>query len=82
MVVTAIQLYEVLAEHLGKEKAKALTEYVEAKVDKRLQDKTQIFLTKEDKVDLIKWMFAFWIGTIGVLSVSYSPCSMLTYGIN
>ena len=33
-----------------------------------VEEKTDIFLTKEDKVDIIKWMFAFWIGTIGVLS--------------
>lgn len=41
--------------------------------------KTQVFSTKEDiakleakiaesKSEMIKWMFIFWIGTIGVLS--------------
>jgi len=33
MVVSEIQLYEALSENLGKEKAKALTEYIEAKVE-------------------------------------------------
>ena len=41
---------------------------MESKIDKRLDEKTNLFLTKQDKVDMIKWMFAFWIGTIGVLS--------------
>jgi hypothetical protein len=41
---------------------------MESKVDRRLEEKTSVFLTKQDKVDIIKWMFAFWIGTIGVLS--------------
>jgi len=68
MMVSEIELFEALSEQLGKEKAKILVNYVESKVDKRLEDKTQVFLTKEDKVDIIKWMFGFWIGTIGVLS--------------
>lgn len=72
MVVTEIQLYEALAEHLGKEKAKTLTEYIEAKVEKQLSEKTTVFATKEDlanaKVDLIKWMVGTAIAIVGLLS--------------
>ena len=68
----ADELIEALAEHLGKEKAKTITEYIETKVEKQLNDKTIVFATKEDlsntKSEIIKWMFIFWIGTIGVLS--------------
>ncbi|MBU6158924.1 MAG: hypothetical protein KGP35_07835 [Bacteroidetes bacterium] len=66
--VSEIELFETLSEQIGKEKAKIFVEYMENKVDKRLQEKTSVFLTKQDKVDIIKWMFAFWIGTIGILS--------------
>lgn len=72
MIVSEIQLYEALSEYLGKEKAKTITEYIESKVEKRLNEKTTVFTTKEDlantKTEIIKWMFIFWIGTIGVLS--------------
>jgi len=79
MVVSEIDLFEVLSQQLGAEKAKTLVHYVEAKVDKRLDEKTNIFATKEDiakletriaesKADLIKWMFVFWIGSVGVIS--------------
>ena len=48
-----------------KEKAKTITEYIEAKVEKQLNEKTTVFTTKEDlantKVDLIKWMVGFWL---------------------
>lgn len=68
IIVSEIELFEALSEQIGKEKAKIFVQYMKSKVDKRLEEKTSIFLTKQDKVDIIKWMFAFWIGTIGVLS--------------
>jgi len=72
VIISEIELYEVLSQQLGSEKAKVLVQFVEAKVDKRLEDKTAVFATKEDlanvKAEIIKWMFIFWVGTIGVLS--------------
>jgi glycine cleavage system protein P-like pyridoxal-binding family len=72
MLVSEIELFEILSQQLGKEKAKSLVEYVETKIEKRLDEKTNVFATKEDlantKADLIKWMFIFWIGSVGVIS--------------
>jgi len=68
MLVSEIELFEALSDHIGKEKARLIVNYIEFKMDKRLEEKTNLFLTKQDKVDIIKWMFAFWIGAIGVLS--------------
>ena len=68
MIISDIQLYELLASKLGRHEAQGLVEFVEARVDKKIEEKTNIFLTKQDKVDIIKWMFIFWIGSIGVLS--------------
>jgi len=68
MLVSEIELFEALSDQIGKEKARLIVKYMEAKIDKRLEEKTNLFLTKQDKVDIIKWMFAFWIGAIGVLS--------------
>jgi len=48
MIVSEIELFEVLVKELGREKAKSLVEYVEHKVDKRLEEKTNVFSTKED----------------------------------
>ncbi len=43
MIVSEIELFEVLAKELGREKAKSLVEYIEHKVDKKFEDKAQIF---------------------------------------
>ena len=71
-MVSEIQLYEALSEYLGQEKAKTITEYIESNVEKRLNEKTTVFATKEDlantKTEIFKWMFILSIGTIAVLS--------------
>ncbi len=68
MIISDIQLYELLASKLGRQEAQGLVEFVEGRVEKKFDDKSNLFLTKQDKVDIIKWMFVFWIGAIGVLS--------------
>ncbi len=63
MTVSEIELFEILSQQLGREKAKTLVEYVEHKVDKRLQDKTNVFATKEDLAKLetriVMWIVGF-----------------------
>ena len=67
-IVSEIELFESLSEQIGREKTKIFVQYMETKIDNQMQEKSSLFLTKQDKVDIIKWMFVFWIGTIGVLS--------------
>jgi hypothetical protein len=66
--VSIIKLYDLLTIKLGKEAAENLTSYVEGKINEEFNNKQQIFATKEDvansKMDIIKWMFVFWIGQV------------------
>jgi hypothetical protein len=78
MQVAEIELYEILKEKIGDKEAKTLVEYIEAKAEKKLQEKKDILATKLDveelrtemqkmKAEIIKWMFIFWAGQIGAL---------------
>lgn len=78
MHIAEIELYEILKEKIGDKEAKILVEYIEAKVEKRFEDKKEILATKLDieelrtemqkmKSDIIKWMFLFWIGQLASL---------------
>ena len=74
MIVTEIQLYEALSEHLGKEKARTLTEYIETKVEKKFTDEKRAIVSEieakisETKAELLKWMIVlfapFYVGII------------------
>lgn len=82
MQVAEIELYEILKEKIGEKEAKSVIGYVEAKVEKKFEEKRDILVTKEDlanakaeleikiekiRTDIIKWMFIFWVGQIGAL---------------
>ncbi|MFA4980371.1 MAG: hypothetical protein WC589_22875 [Sphingobacterium sp.] len=78
MQVAEIELYEILKSKIGEKEAKTLVEYIEAKVDKKFDEKKDILATKEDinilkveiektRSDIIKWMFLFWIGQLASL---------------
>ncbi len=79
MIVSEIKLYELLKAKIGEKEAEAFVEILEKRVDIKFEDAKQYLATKEDiadvraemqtiKTDIIKWMFIFWVGTIGVLS--------------
>ena len=76
-VISSIEMYNILRIKLGESEAKALTEYVENHVEKSFEKEIDRLSTKEDllkldikisdtKSEIIKWMFIFWIGQVGV----------------
>lgn len=71
MHVAEIELYEILKTKIGEKEARTLVEYIEANIEKRLEEKKDVLATKEDlanvKSDIIKWMFLFWIGQLASL---------------
>jgi hypothetical protein len=75
-VTSLTKLYDLLSSHLGKETAENLTTFIEEKIKDEVKNTSQTVATKEDllklksdleskisdtKVDLIKWIFAFWM---------------------
>jgi len=72
--MTIIALPRVLREKLGDEGADSLIELINTATEKTKED-TLIFVEEkferrlaEVKSDIIKWMFIFWVGQIGVLT--------------
>lgn len=48
MPVAEIEFYEALKEKVGEKEAKTLLEFIESKVEKRIEDKKEVLATKED----------------------------------
>jgi len=74
--ISITELYEYLDANLGKETAKKLTTFIVGEIDHKFEQNMKTLVTKEDlakledklntkigetKVDIIKWMFGFWI---------------------
>jgi len=81
-VISLTKLYDLLSAKVGKELAENLTTFIEDKIKDEVENKSQTLVTREDlarevsrldlrisesKVDLIKWMFAFWVTLVLML---------------
>lgn len=62
-----IKAYEIFKQKLGETEASTIIEFIEEKAESKINSKKDIFLTKEDKTDMIKWMFIFWVGQLGAM---------------
>ncbi len=78
MQISSFDFLSLLKPKLGEKEARVLKEYVEAKAEEKISSKKDLFLTKDDGIrliekiekvrsDIIKWMFIFWVGQIGVI---------------
>jgi hypothetical protein len=66
--ISIIKLYDLLTIKVDKETAGNQTLYVEEKIRDEFNKKLPMLATKENiantKTEIIKWLFAFWVGQI------------------
>jgi hypothetical protein len=53
MNISAIKLFNILRKKLGDEESNNLVEFVHAEIDEGIRRKSDIFLTKDDKSELL-----------------------------
>jgi len=69
---TDIQLFQILKQRLGEQEAEALVSFVDSKIKESNENNLKIVATKEDiarleiklaenKSDIIKWVFSFFV---------------------
>ncbi|TZF85680.1 hypothetical protein FW774_00965 (plasmid) [Pedobacter sp. BS3] len=71
MVVSEIQLYEMLKTKIGEREAEAFIEILEKKVDRKFEELKTVLATKDDitksKLDMVKWMVGFWVAQMAAI---------------
>ena len=71
MSALQFKVYEIFKSKFGKDEAALIIEYFENKADQKINEKKDIFLTKDDKVDLIRNIYAAntiqFLATLGSL---------------
>ena len=82
MSTPELKVYEIFKDKLGEKEAQAVIEYFDAKADDKYQQKKDVLLTKEDKIellskigssttDMIKWFIAFFITIVLMIAGLY-----------
>jgi len=75
-IVNTLKIYETLKEKVPEEQAKVITEVIEKSFEENRENQKEFLVTKIEfkeglanlRVELIKWMFIFWAGQIGVIT--------------
>jgi hypothetical protein len=67
MSALELKAYEILKNKPGEQEASTILEFIEEKSEQKINQKKDTFLTKDDKVDLIKWMVGFWIAQMAAI---------------
>ena len=76
--ISTLELYDLLKVKVGEREAKALVEYVDNKVEQRIEEKKDILATKQDIHELsekliermdthFKWLIGLFIGQMGFI---------------
>lgn len=79
MSALELEVYEIFKNRFTEKEAAKVIEYFEAKAEEKIGQKKDIFMTKDDKVELIsrieasktdtiKWMFIFWLGQLAAIA--------------
>lgn len=72
-------MIDILENKFEKDQAKVIAKAIDEAIGESVQQQSTVLATKEDiailkvdltntKAELIKWMFIFWLGQIGVLT--------------
>lgn len=77
MQITSIELFELLKPKLGEKEAKTLVAYVEERVEEKINQKKDIFLTKDDKVDIMRSMYI--VGVVQYLAILGSMLAIFNF---
>lgn len=68
----SLKIYEILKKHFQNDAdAKELVQQIEAVAEGKIEQKKDVFLIKDDKVDMIKWMVGFWIAQMAAIIELY-----------
>ena len=76
MSVDTLKIYEILSASLPEEQAKTIAKTINTAIEADTENKKELLATKVDianaKTEIIttilKWMFALWLGQIGMLT--------------
>ncbi|MBC7588058.1 MAG: hypothetical protein H7178_06820 [Chitinophagaceae bacterium] len=77
-----LRTYEIFKTKLGEKEAETIIEFIEAKSKQQIEEKKDVFMVKQDKIDLIekmnqdkldmiKWMFGFWVSLVLLLLANW-----------
>ena len=79
MSALELKVYEIFKSKFSEQDATTVIEYFESKTEQKILQKKDIFLTKDDKVELIKTIYI--VGIVQFLAIVGSVLLIISYMI-
>ena len=80
MCTLQLKVYDLLKARFNENKAQTVIEYIEQKAEEKVNQKKDIFLTKDDKVDIMRAIYATnfiqFLATIGSMIAMCDSCAV------
>jgi hypothetical protein len=67
MSALELSVYEILKAKLGEQEAQKVIEFIDAKAEEKISNKKDIFLTKDDKIDIMRTIYI--VGLVQFLAI-------------
>ena len=77
MSISEIQLYNALKTKLGDNEAQQLVDFIKSKVSSEFNDPKDTFLTKEDKIDIMRSIYI--VGIVQFLAIVGSVSAIMNF---
>lgn len=77
MSAIELQVYELFKKRFSEEEAKVVLEYFESKAEEKIQQKKDVFLTKDDKVDIMRSIYI--VGVVQFIAITGSVIAILSF---
>lgn len=77
MSISEIQLYNALKTKLGDNEAQQLVDFVKSEVSSEFNNRKDIFLTKEDKIDIMRSIYI--VGIVQFLAIVGSVLAIMNF---
>ena len=70
MSAIELKVYEILKSKFSEQEATTVIEYFESKAEEKINPKKDIFLTKDDKIDILRSIYLVGVGQFLAVVIS------------
>ena len=70
MSAIELKVYEILKSKFSEQEATTVIEYFESKAEEKINQKKDIFLTKDDKIDILRSIYLVGVGQFLAVVIS------------
>lgn len=79
MSTIELNVYEILKSKFGEKEAKEVLEFIDNKTEEKINNKKDVFMTKDDKVEIMRTIY--FVGLVQFVAIVGSVIAIVMFAI-